>query len=132
VLGDIESACQNRRAPTAYLDTSLEIRSADGRLATTQPVRDGFRTDEDSIDSLYLEGEATARAAFEDQVSAPEIDWGNDFEAVFELYSRHPRGVVPSGDLQVIGFDGDWHNRLYLHWCSGEDCRTFPRPKERY
>lgn len=131
-LGELDGACQERvRSTVYYVSAPLQIRSADGRLSATQPAQVWFSTDDDTFQGVGagVVGESTARAAFLDQVSAPSVDWANDFEATFELYSNNSPGRTPSGDLQIIGFDGEEHNRLYMHWCSGEDCSTFPRPR---
>ncbi len=132
-LGELESACMSPTGLYGYVNGPLEVRSADGRLATVQLARVAFRTDEDAFEYVTVEGEPTARAGFVEEVSAPGIEWADDFEARFELYSRHDEGGAPSGSVNVIGFDGEGHNRLYLSWCSRGDCTgNVPGPKTRY
>ena len=128
--GALEVVCQNWFSPAAYyLATPLHIRSADGRLETTQPAQLHFRTDDVSMERLTVEGEATARDALAPDVSVSGLDWANTSEATFQLQSRLASDATSSGDLQVFGFDTDgreFRNLLYLHWCAGSECETYP------
>ncbi len=127
-LGEIESACRNRFGPSSYFNAALRIRTADGQLTTTHLAH----VYEDVFESVTVEGEPTARDAFMEQVSAPGIEWGNDFEAKLELVSRLEEDAAPGGSVNVIGFDGEGHNRLYLNWCSQTDCTgIIPGPESR-
>ena len=76
-----------------------------------------------------MEGEATARDSFAANVSVSGMDWGNTSEATFQLQSSQASDATASGDLQVFGFDTDgreFRNLLYLHWCTGSNCGTYP------
>lgn len=128
--GELERACQDLAQPAAYyLATPLQIRSADGRLETTQAAQIHFRTDDDSVERLTVEGEAAPRAGFAADVAVYDMAWSDASEATFELRSDHASPGAASGDLQVFGFgaEGEVGNLLYLHWCSSSSCETYPR-----